>query len=189
MDRVLDGGIGFGKPAGEEAVGHSIIVLLVKVGGGGHQAFSRCEEGSASCSTRRSWRPPRKSEDRKAVTHALAISTPIRRAPSAMALASLCCRASEADSGSATWAQRQAGLRLAAMATPMPGAANADPALGPAVGQRFGHQRAELRIIDAFMAMGAEVEHLVTLLGEPARELVLEVDAGMVGGEYDAHDA
>ena len=29
----------------------------------------------------------------------------------------------------------------------------------------------------------------MTLLGEPAGELVLEVDAGMVGGECDAHDA
>jgi hypothetical protein len=29
----------------------------------------------------------------------------------------------------------------------------------------------------------------VTLPGKPASEIVLEVDPGMVGGEYDAHDA
>jgi hypothetical protein len=29
----------------------------------------------------------------------------------------------------------------------------------------------------------------VALLAEPSRKLVLEVDAGMVGGEYDAHDS
>ena len=49
--------------------------------------------------------------------------------------------------------------------------------------------RAESRIIDAFGAVGAEVDDLVALLGEPAGELVLEVVAGMVGGEGDAHDA
>ena len=54
------------------------------------------------------------------MTQAIAISGPISRAPSAIALASLCRRASEDESGSATCAQRQAGLRLAAIATPMP---------------------------------------------------------------------
>ena len=67
--------------------------------------------------------------------------------------------------------------------------ADADPAFGPAVCQRFGEQRSVTRVIDAFMAVGAEVEQLVTLLGEPGRQLVLEVDAGMVGGEDYAHGA
>src|SRR6185312_13334351 len=63
---------------------------------------------------------PSKSVERKVSTQALAISTPIRRAPSAIALASLWRRARLADSGSSTCAQRQAELRFAAMATPMP---------------------------------------------------------------------
>jgi hypothetical protein len=45
----------------------------------------------------------------------------------------------------------------------------------------------EPRIIDAFVAVGAEVEDVVALLGEPGRKLVLEVNAGVVGGHYDAH--
>src|SRR3546814_2506540 len=59
--------------------------------------------------------------------HARAISSPIRRAPSAMTLASLCSRANAADSGSLTSAQRHAGLRLTAIEMPMPEPHNATP--------------------------------------------------------------
>ena len=68
-------------------------------------------------------------------------------------------------------------------------AADGDPALGAAVRKRLSEERPKPRIIDTLMAVRAEVEDLVALLREPARKLVLEVDASMVGGEYDAHDA
>ena len=51
---VFDRGILLAQATGEEALGYSVILLRLEVSGGGHQAFSRCEEGSASCSTRRS---------------------------------------------------------------------------------------------------------------------------------------
>ena len=51
---------------------------------------------------------------------ALAMSMPVRRAPKAKALASLCSRANAAESGSPTRAQRKARLRLTAMEMPMP---------------------------------------------------------------------
>jgi hypothetical protein len=70
-----------------------------------------------------------------------------------------------------------------------PRSANGDPPLSATVGQSFGEQCAEARIIDAFVAMGAKVDDVVALLAEPSRKLVLEVDAGMVGGEYDVHDS
>lgn len=61
-------------------------------------------------------------------------------------------------------------------------------ALGPTFRQSRSEERAESRIIDAFMAVSSEVGDLVALLGEPAGELVLEIYAGMVGGDYDVHD-
>src|SRR3546814_8982048 len=73
-----------------------------------------------SFSTRRTWRSPAKSVARKAVTHALAMSMPVSRAPIATTLASLCSRASFADSGSDTSAQRHAGLRLTEIEMPIP---------------------------------------------------------------------
>jgi hypothetical protein len=35
--------------------------------------------------------------------------------------------------------------------------------------------------------MCSEVENVVALLAKPGGEIVLEVDTGMIGGEYDAH--
>src|SRR5690606_31002425 len=86
---------------------------------GGHRLFSRTG-GWESLSTRREWRSPAKSVARKAAMHAFAISIPVSRAPSATTLASLCSRASLAESGSDTRAQRHAGLRLTDIAMPMP---------------------------------------------------------------------
>ena len=115
------------------------------------------------------------------------MSLPISRAPSAITLASLCSRASCADSGSATRAQRQAGLRLTAIEMPMPEPQTAMPRSASAGGERLGELAAVIGIIDAFGAVGAEVGDLVALLAEPGGELVLEHVSGMVGGEGDAH--
>ena len=66
-------------------------------------------------------------------------------------------------------------------------AADGDSALGAPVRDRLGEHRPVARIIDALVAVGAEVEDVVALCREPGRKLVLEVDAGVVGGHYDAH--
>src|SRR5207244_1579910 len=112
-DRFFDRGVDFAEPAGEEAVGHAIVLVGLKLGCGRHQSLScnKCE----SSSTRRWWRPPAKLVSRKARTQALAMSLPMSRAPSASTFASLCSRASAADRGSSTRAQRQRGSRLTAM--------------------------------------------------------------------------
>src|SRR5205814_9371990 len=117
-DRFFDGRVNFAEPAGEEAMRHAIVLVGLKLGGSGHQSLScnKCE----SLSTRRWWRPPAKPVSRKAETHALAMSLPTRRAPSASTFASLCSRASAAERGSSTRAQRQRGSRLTAMEIPMP---------------------------------------------------------------------
>jgi hypothetical protein len=70
--------------------------------------LDRQSDGVASFSTRAAWRPPPNSVVRKASRQALAMSTPMSLAPMAMQLASLCSRASAADSGSETSAQRNA---------------------------------------------------------------------------------
>jgi hypothetical protein len=37
------------------------------------------------------------------------------------------------------------------------------------------------------MVERSEIEDVVPLVLEPAREIILEVDPGMIGGKYDAH--
>ena len=60
-------------------------------------------------------------------------SWPVSRAPIAMTFASLWLRASSADSGSDTSADRQAGLRLAAIEMPIPEPHSAIPNLASPV--------------------------------------------------------
>lgn len=59
--------------------------------------------------------------------------------------------------------------------------ADDDSALGSTVGERFGQQGTEPRVIDAFGTVCAEVDDLVTVVPEPVRELVLHLVAGMIG--------
>ena len=62
------------------------------------EARGRIAHGSVvdSLATRRAWRPPAKAVSRKVSRQSRATSSPIRRAPSASTLASLCSRASRA---------------------------------------------------------------------------------------------
>src|SRR6185369_1536706 len=69
VDGVLDGGVDLAEPAGEEAVRDAVALLLVEVGGAGHQSLS-CSSWE-SWSTRRWCRPPAKPVSRKAKTQAL----------------------------------------------------------------------------------------------------------------------
>src|SRR3546814_4838016 len=106
-DRGVDGADAVGEIACrfdglvERVCGHRLVSSWAKLNG-----------GLESFSTRRTWRSPAKSVARKAVTHALAMSMPVSRAPIATTLASLCSRASFADSGSDTSPQRHEGLRF-----------------------------------------------------------------------------
>src|SRR5690606_22200949 len=117
-DRGIDGADAVGEIAGrfdglvERGCGHR---LVSSVG------------GWESLSPRRPARAPAESVVRKAVRHALAMSTPVSRAPIATTLASLCSRASFADSGSDTSAQRHAGLRLTEIEMPIPDPHSATP--------------------------------------------------------------
>ena len=109
------------------------------------------------------------------------------RAPRASTFASLCSRASCGRERLAD--PRAAALRLAINRdrNADAGAADSDPALCLAGRDRLCQLAAESGIVDAFGPVGAKIAHLVTLLGEPPDELVLEEVAGMIGGEGDAH--
>src|SRR5579884_763434 len=117
-DGVLDGRVLLRQATGEETRRNSVVHVAVEVGGSSHQSLSfNCFESS---STRRWCRPPAKSVVRNASTHAFAMSVPISRPPIASTFASLCWRASSAESGSSTRAQRHSRLRLTAIDMPMP---------------------------------------------------------------------
>src|SRR3546814_1193790 len=113
-DRGVDGADAVGEIAGrfdglvERVCGHRLVSSWAKLNG-----------GLESFSTRRTWRSPAKSVARKAVTHALAMSMPVSRAPIATTLASLCSRASFAASGSDTRAQGRADVGRAPGQTPV----------------------------------------------------------------------
>src|SRR5688500_11445099 len=65
--------------------------------------------------------------------------------------------------------------------------ADDDSPLGLAVPQRRRDRLRGVGVIDRRCRVGAEIEHFVTLLGEPGRKLVLEKIAGVVGAQDDAH--
>jgi len=96
------------------------IALSVSIASGGT---------GPSLATRRSWRPPSKSVPRKAFRQSLAVSGPIRRAPRASTLASLCWRDRRAIRLSVHRAARQPGIRLAAIEMPIPLPQTATPYL------------------------------------------------------------
>ena len=79
------------------------------------------------------------------------------------------------------------GSRLTAIEMPMPEPQTAMPRSASPRGDRLGELGAEIGIIDAFGAVGAEVGDLMALLAQPGGELVLQGETGMVGGEGDAH--
>ena len=84
--------VGLGKTAREETIG---LNIGKGAGVGAHaKSFAKC--GWPSLSMRGPWRPPAKVPTRNDITQALAISSPINRAPIASTFASLCSRASAA---------------------------------------------------------------------------------------------
>ena len=67
------------------------------------------------------------------------------------------------------------------------GAAYGDPALRIAGRHGAGEASAIFGIVDAFGAVRAKVDYLMTLLAQPAGELILEDVASVIGGEGNAH--
>ena len=65
--------------------------------------------------------------------------------------------------------------------------ADGDTPISVAGCDRLGQPFAELRIIDALVGVGAEIGHVMPLLTEPARKLILQAESGMVRGECDFH--
>jgi len=76
------------------------------------------------------------------------------------------------------------GHRLALAA-----AAEDDADVGVAAHHRPGRRRAERRVVDWRLRVGAQVGDVVALLAEVADEEGLEAEAGVVGGQGDAHGA
>src|SRR5205085_9069199 len=119
-DRLGNGAVGGAQPLGGEAfVLDAGKVVGCRIVARAH-AGSWTKEGLESLSTRRWCRPPPKGVFKNCSTQSRAASIPISRAPSASTFASLCSRASRADSPSETNAHRQAGLRLTAIEIPIP---------------------------------------------------------------------
>ena len=130
---------------------------------------------------------PRTARSRNSVTQARAMSEPISRAPKRNDVG-VVVLAGEAGG------QRIANPRAAAGRFAIDGNRDADP--GPAdcnsalrLSRSYGagETGAELRIIDALRAVGAEVDDLLASLSQPLGEFVLEEVAGMIGGEGDFH--
>ncbi len=157
--------------------------------GGSSARHGRAAEtgGAPSFLKRGPWRPLTNSASRKAVTQALAVSSPTRRAPRAMTLASLCSRLSAAEMGSLTSAQRQAAWRLTAMAMPAPRAAERDAALGPSVRDMLGKLVAIVGVIDPRSAIRTQVRHLIAFARQPPGQFGLQFERGMIRSDGDAH--
>jgi hypothetical protein len=66
-------------------------------------------------------------------------------------------------------------------------AADDDTLLGTARAYDARKLQSEFRVIDAFGTVGSEILDLVSLVDQPARELVLQNVSGMVSGKGNAH--
>ena len=118
---------------------------------------------------------------------ALAISIPINRAPSAMTLASLCWRASRAESGSATWAQRTV-IAIGGDRNPDPAPAQRHAELGLAARDGIGQDVAIVGVVDTGLAVGAQIAHLMPAIAKPCGDFVLHGNSSMIGCNGEAHE-
>ena len=65
--------------------------------------------------------------------------------------------------------------------------ANSDSTLGPAICQSFGEEGPKAGVIDAFSTVGAKVDDLMAVGPKPVGKLVLHFEAGVIGGQGNAH--
>ena len=186
-DGVVDCAVDFAEAAGEEAVGHAVALPRLDVGNSGHQSDS-CSS-LESWSTRRWCRPPAKPVSRNAATQAFAMSVPISRRAQRQHVGVIMLARELGGEGIVHARASALGVAVHRDGNADPRAADGDSALGFPGGHRLCERGTEFRIIDAFRPVRAEVADLVTLLSQPADDLILEEVTGMVGGESDAHSA
>ena len=116
------------------------------------------------------------------------ISHPVSRSESASTFASLWRRASSAESGSVTTAQRTPGTLFAAIEMPIARAAHDDAAIGLSARYGFAHGVAILRIVDRRRIVRAEIENR----RDPASRSICAMRslifvAGVIGAEGNTH--
>ena len=171
LDRRGDRGVGIGQPLGEEAQGLDVG----QVGRGGHQSLSCKEFGELVDAALVAPAGEIGAEEGgdaglghvaadQARAQARARWRHYARGPAPPTAARRHARA--AARGVAVDRDRNADAR----------AADGDPALGLAGGDGVGELGSKLRIIDAFRAVGAEVDDLVAGLAQPGGKLVLQAN-------------
>ena len=102
--------------------------------------------------------------------------------------ASLCCRASCAVSRFQANAARTPATLLAAICSPLPEPPMTMPSEpGSATTRRAGLQAVRRVVVTGGVLGGTDVDHVVTSLGQVGESGGLQLEAGMVGTEVDAH--
>ena len=115
-------------------------------------------------------------------------STVCIRPPTAITCASLCWRARTAVSSDHTSAQRMPATLLAAICSPLPEPPMTTPRLPRLGGHGLGRAQAEDGIVvERVVDEGTVVDRLVAVLGQPGRQVGLEVETGVVAAEVHAH--
>ena len=131
---------------------------------------------------------------RKTSTKRVMSSTVCIRPPTETTLASLCSRARTAVSSLHTSARAHAldlvGRDRLAVAGAADHHAEALLAVLPVGGDGLGRAQAEDRVVvEGVVDERAVVDGLVAVVGEPVEQVLLELEAGVVGAEVDAHGA
>ena len=143
----------------------------------------------ASFSSRPSWRPCSSEASRKAASASTATVAPVVRAPTQSTLAWLCRRARAAVVTSWTTAARTPGTLLAAMAMPMPVPQMQTPRSADPRDDGAAHRGAEVRVVDRDPRLeGPVVVHVVALRGQLGLEDLLQIEAGVIRADGDAHE-
>ena len=175
------GGIGIGEAAGEEAVGLHVVQRFA----GWCSCGLPFEDGVGELVDAARWRSPPNVGGEEGGEARLGHFRPDQPRAHRDHVGSLCSRASAAESGSETSAQRQAGWRLTAIEMPMPEPHSATPLRRAAVGDRLGERGSHNRDNRPSGAVRPEIEHLVPGLARQCGERGLELDRGVIGGDGD----
>ena len=70
----------------------------------------------------------------------------------------------------------------------LPAPAHGDPSVDLAAGDRLPDQGAVVRVVDAVLAVGADVRHLVAVVEQPLPEGLLQQEARVVRADRDPHE-
>ena len=142
---------------------------------------------------RRTWRSsPEKGVERKTSTKRVMSSTGCIRPPTETTLASLCSRASVGGllrpGERAPDALDLVGRDLLAVAGATDHDAEAVEALGAVGGHSLGRPEAEAGVVvEGVVDERSVVDGLVAVVDQPHQEVVLQLEAGVVGAQVNAH--